>query len=74
VRTSDDCQSRRTVPESSNSKHKLCYRSRVIQEIEIWRVAVLMINRYADKAEANIASGVPRSFARSASLGALRRS
>ena len=25
----------------------------VIREIEIWRVAVLMINRYADKAEAN---------------------
>jgi hypothetical protein len=25
----------------------------VIQEIEIWRVAVLMINRYADEAEAN---------------------
>jgi hypothetical protein len=25
----------------------------VIREIEIWRVAVLMINRYADEAEAN---------------------
>jgi hypothetical protein len=25
----------------------------VIQEIDIWRVAVLMINRYADDAEAN---------------------
>jgi len=38
---------------SSNSKHKLRYRSSVIREIEIWRVAVLMINRYADEAEAN---------------------
>jgi hypothetical protein len=25
----------------------------VIQEIDIWRVAVLMVNRYADDAEAN---------------------
>jgi hypothetical protein len=25
----------------------------VIREIEIWRLAVLMINRYADEAEAN---------------------
>jgi len=25
----------------------------VIREIEIWRVAVLMVNRYADEAEAN---------------------
>jgi hypothetical protein len=25
----------------------------VIREIEIWRVAVLLINRYADEAEAN---------------------
>jgi hypothetical protein len=25
----------------------------VIREIEIWRVAVLMINRYADEAEPN---------------------
>jgi hypothetical protein len=40
-------------PRSSNSKHKLCYRSRVIREIEIWRVAVLMISRYAGDAEAN---------------------
>ena len=38
---------------SSNSKHKLCYRSSVIREIEIWRVAVLMVNRYADEAAAN---------------------
>ena len=25
----------------------------VIQEIDIWRVAVLMVNRYADDSEAN---------------------
>jgi hypothetical protein len=25
----------------------------VLREIEIWRVAVLMVNRYADEAEAN---------------------
>ena len=25
----------------------------MIQEIDIWRVAVLMVNRYADDAEAN---------------------
>jgi hypothetical protein len=41
-------------PWSSNSKHKVCYRvPSVIREIEIWRVAVLMVNRYADEAEAN---------------------
>src|SRR5271167_1164934 len=40
-------------PRSSNSKHKFCYRPSVIREIEIWRVAVLMVNRYADEAEAN---------------------
>jgi hypothetical protein len=40
-------------PRSSNSKYKLCYRSRVIREIEIWHVAVLMVNRYAAEAEAN---------------------
>jgi hypothetical protein len=33
----------------------------VIREIEIWRVAVLMVNRYADEAEAN-------SFMRAAEL------
>jgi len=27
--------------------------SRVIREIEIWRVAVLMVNRYADEAKLN---------------------
>ena len=32
----------------------------VIREIEIWRVAVLMVNRYADEAEAN-SFRVPRS-------------
>jgi hypothetical protein len=37
----------------------------VIREIEIWRVAVLMVNRYADEAEAK-ASGVPRSEQRKA--------
>jgi hypothetical protein len=25
----------------------------MVREIEIWRVAVLMVNRYADEAEAN---------------------
>jgi hypothetical protein len=40
-------------PRSSNSKHKLCYGFSVIREIEIWRAAVLMVNRYADEAEAN---------------------
>jgi hypothetical protein len=34
----------------------------VIPEIEIWRVAVLMMNRYADEAEAN-------SFRRAEELG-----
>jgi hypothetical protein len=38
---------------SNNPKHKLCYHSRVIREIEIWRVAVLMVNRCADEAKAN---------------------
>ncbi len=38
---------------SSNSKHKLCYCSQRDREIEIRRVAVLMINRYADEAKAN---------------------
>ena len=40
-------------PRSSNSKHNLCYRSSVIREIEIWRVAMLTVNRYAAEAEAN---------------------
>ena len=40
-------------PRSSNPKHKLCYRPSVIREIEIWRVAMLMIDRYADDAGAN---------------------
>ena len=45
----------------------------VIREIEIWRVAVLMVNRYADEAEAN---GFRRAeeLRPRASLGALRRS
>ena len=40
-------------PRSSNPKHKRCYRPSVIREIEIWRVAMLMVNRYADEAEPN---------------------
>ena len=44
----------------------------VIREIEIWRVAVLMVNRYVDEAERRIASGVPRSQRRKAiTLGRL---
>ena len=46
----------------------------VVREIEIWRVALLMVNRYAGDAEANSFRRAPWSFARSASLGALRRS
>jgi hypothetical protein len=38
----------------------------VMREIEIWRVAVLMINRHADEAEAN-------SFRRAVELARLRR-
>jgi hypothetical protein len=38
---------------SSNLKHKLLYRRCVIREIEIWSVAVMMINRYADEAKLN---------------------
>jgi hypothetical protein len=40
-------------PQSSNSQHKLSYRPDVILEIEIWSVAVMMINRYADEAKLN---------------------
>ena len=40
-------------PQSSNSQHKLGYRPDVILEIEIWSVAVMMINRYADEAKLN---------------------
>ena len=40
-------------PQSSNSQHKLCYCVNVILEIEIWSVAVMMINRYADEAKLN---------------------
>ena len=39
------------LPRSSNSKTAIV--PSVIREIEIWRVAVLMVNRYADEAEAN---------------------
>src|SRR5215472_15041691 len=41
------------VPRSSNSKHKDATVFDVIREIEIWRVAMLMVNRYADEANAN---------------------
>ena len=40
-------------PQSINSQHKLGYRPDVILEIEIWSVAVMMINRYADEAKLN---------------------
>jgi hypothetical protein len=40
-------------PQSSNSQHKLSYRPDVILEIEIWHAALLMVNRYADKAKLN---------------------
>jgi len=38
---------------SSNPKQSSATVPGVIREIEIWRVAVLMVNRYADEAEAN---------------------
>jgi hypothetical protein len=38
---------------SRTSKRKSVTVFDVIQEIDIWRVAVLMVNRYADDAEAN---------------------
>ena len=41
------------LPRSSNSKHKEATVFSVIREIEIWRVAMLMVNCYADEAEAN---------------------
>jgi hypothetical protein len=40
-------------PQSSNSQHKLSYRPDVILEIEIWHVALLMVNRYAGEAKLN---------------------
>src|SRR5215831_20660908 len=39
--------------QSSNSKQKLCYHRGLIGEIEIWRAAVLMVDRYADEAKLN---------------------
>jgi hypothetical protein len=39
--------------QSTTSKHKLSYRAGVMREIEIWSVAVMMINRYADEAKLN---------------------
>jgi hypothetical protein len=41
------------VPRSSDSKHKNATVFIVMREIEIWRVAMLMVNRYADEAKAN---------------------
>ena len=41
------------VRRSSNSKHKHATVFSVIREIEIWRVAMLMVNRYAEGAGAN---------------------
>ena len=41
------------LPRSSNSKHKEATVFSVIREIEIWRVAMLMVSRCADEAEAN---------------------
>src|SRR5215467_6670552 len=38
-------------PRSSKSQDNLCYRPAVIREIDIWRVAVLMVNRYGDEAK-----------------------
>ena len=61
------------LPRSSNSKHKEATVFNVIRGIEIWRMAMLMVNCYADEAEAN-------SFQRAeelrpkCGLGALRRS
>jgi|SRR5271155_726586 len=40
-------------PSSTISKYKLHYSPGVIPEIEICRVAVLMVNRYADEAKLN---------------------
>jgi hypothetical protein len=40
-------------PWSSNPKQSSATAPTVIREIEIWRVAVLMIYRYADEAKAN---------------------
>ena len=42
-----------TFLRSRTSKRKSVTAFDVIQEIDIWRVAVLMVNRYADDAEAN---------------------
>ena len=43
----------RCITRSSNPKQSSATVPGVIREIEIWRVAVLMVNRYADEAEAN---------------------
>ncbi len=44
--------SERNFLRSRTSKRKSVTVFDVIQEIDIWRVAVLMVNRYADAAEA----------------------
>jgi hypothetical protein len=43
----------RCITRSSNPKQSSATVPGVVQEIEIWRVAVLMVNRYANEAEAN---------------------
>jgi hypothetical protein len=51
-------------------ERKLCYLPGVIREIEIWRVAVLMVNRYADEAEANSFGRAPKLAAEGDQAGA----
>ena len=46
----------------------------VIPEIEIWRVAVLMVNRYADEAGANSFRRAEELRPKGECVGALRRS
>ena len=46
-----DCEP--NFPRSRTSKRTSVTVLGVIREIDIWRVAVLMVNRYADDAEAN---------------------
>ena len=51
------CAERDSEPHSLRSrasKRKSVTVLGVIQEIDIWRVAVLMVKRYADDAEANV--------------------
>jgi len=46
-------QRSRPFSPSSSSKRSQARLPGVIQEIDIWRVAMLMVKRYADNAEAN---------------------